>query len=57
MEMSVTQFSKISGLKRKDVIEFVNRRYPLFIIGKDKLDLNMALYISKVMRSDVCCLD
>ena len=55
--MSITQFSQLTGIKRKAVIEYLTRRYPLFIIGKDKLDLKMALVVSKTLRSQTACLD
>jgi len=49
-ELSPTDLSILSGIHRKDIIGYIKLQYPLFIIGKDKLDLNMAKYIVRQLR-------
>lgn len=48
--MSIAQFSLISGIKRKIVIGYLKDNYPLFRIGKDKIDLHLALVLAEQIR-------
>lgn len=47
-----TKFSKHRKLKRKKVIEYIRNNYPLFRIGKDKMDSHMCLQIESVIKKD-----
>ena len=45
-----TILSLLTNIKRKVIIEYIKEHYPLFIIGKDCLDIHMALHVTKSIR-------
>lgn len=53
INISIMQFSKISGIKRNIVMMHIKENYPLFEIGKDKIDLHMALVLTEIIRKDL----
>jgi hypothetical protein len=48
-DMSPTALSQLTGIKRKVILEYIKEHYPFFIIGKDKIDVPMALQIRKAL--------
>ena len=52
MKLTPTVLSELTGLKRKDIIQYIEKHYPLFRIGKDEMDANMALMVTRRMRKE-----
>jgi hypothetical protein len=48
--MSILQFSKISGIRRSTIVNYIKDNYPLFCVGKDRIDLHMALVLAEQIR-------
>lgn len=51
--MSITQLAQISSIKRDALKEYIKENYPLFRIGKDRIDVHMALQIVRNIRKGV----
>ena len=51
-DITSTTLSKLTGIKRKDIIEFIKDSYPLFRIGKDCMDSHMALQVTEGIRKN-----
>ncbi len=49
-DITSTTLSKLTGIKRKTIIEYITKWYPLFKIGTDYMDSHMALQVTKGIR-------
>lgn len=50
IKMNATILSELTKLKRKDILQHIRENYPLFRLGRDRMDTHMAVIITRTMR-------